>query len=476
MLLWLRSLFLNMTNKKYLLAAVCLVHFILGLDINIVSVSLPAISSHFNVNASEASRIVWVYFLILTAFLPGFGRLGDLIGFKKLFLSGIFIFFIAAIFNSFSDNLNLLVLSRAFQALGTAALFALTPAIIASYFDEHIKGRAFGINYIFTALGGVVGRSLSGFITNAFGWNSVFLITTPFAIAALVLSYLFVPDIKQKYSSGKFDIIGSLLIFIALLSFLFVMNSGNDYGWLSEEIISISLISVIFFITFFIRLKFASYPLLKLELFRKSSISVHLLIFMIVYIITNGMIFITPFFLQLMKGFDGKEAGLLMTIPSVFQMIFGFLSGYLSDKIYIRKILFTGFITVLVSFVMFLFSGAGMHLFFIISSLTIYGAAIGFLIPANTNTVMKFAPYEDKGSISSIMTTTVRAGSAIGVCIFSAIFSIYVPQKNPLKANLPVEILSSGFFAVFLFGIAVSLFGLILVYFTGKRKITSADS
>ncbi len=465
-----------MTNKKYLLAAVCLVHFILGLDINIVSVSLPAISSHFNVNASGASRIVWVYFLILTGFLPGFGRLGDLIGFKKLFLSGIFIFFIGSILNSLSLNLNFLVIARAFQALGTAVLFALTPAIISSYIDENIKGRAFGINYIFTALGGVVGRSSSGFITNAFGWNSVFLITIPFAIGALVLSYFFVPDIKQKNTSGKFDIAGSFLIFIALLSFLFVMNSGNDYGWLSSEIISLSAISVIFFTGFFIRQKKATYPLLKLGLFKKSSITFHLLIFMIVYIITNGMIFITPFFLQLMKGFDGKEAGLLMTIPSVLQMIFGFLSGYLSDKIYIRKILFAGFITVLVSFVMFLFSGAGMHLFFIISALTIYGAAIGFLIPANTNTVMKFAPDEDKGSISSIMTTTVRAGSAIGVCIFSAIFSIYVPQKNPLKANLPEEILSKGFFAVFIFGIAVSLIGLILVNFTAQKKIISADS
>ena len=135
-----------MINKKYLLAAVCLVHFILGLDINIVSVSLPAISSHFNVNASEASRIVWIYFLVLTGFLPGFGRLGDLIGFKKLFLAGIFIFLISSIFNSIAPSLNLLILSRAFQALGTAVLFALTPAIISSYMDENIKGRAFGIN------------------------------------------------------------------------------------------------------------------------------------------------------------------------------------------------------------------------------------------------------------------------------------------------------------------------------------------
>ncbi len=465
-----------MINKKYLLAAVCLVHFILGLDINIVSVSLPAISSHFNVNASEASRIVWIYFLVLTGFLPGFGRLGDLIGFKKLFLIGIFIFLISSVFNSIAPSLNLLILSRAFQALGTAVLFALTPAIISSYMDENIKGRAFGINYIFTALGGVVGRASSGFLASSLGWNSVFLITVPFAIAALILSYYFVPSAKQKNSTGKFDIAGSFFIFIALLSFLFVMNSGNDLGWTSISIAMLSAISVIFFIAFFIRQKKAKSPLLKLSLFRKSSISFHLLIFMIVYIITNGMIFITPFFLQLMKGFDSKEAGLLMTIPSLLQMVFGFLSGYLSDKTNIRKILFAGFITVMLSFVMFLFSGAGMHMFFIVSSLTIYGAAIGFLIPANTNTVMKFAPDEDKGSISSIMTTTVRAGSAVGVCIFGAIFSIYVPQKNPLQANLPVEILSNGFFAVFSFGIAVSLLGLILVYFTGKRKTISAGS
>jgi len=465
-----------MINKRYLLAAVCLVHFILGLDINIVSVSLPVISSHFNVNASDASRIVWIYFLVLTGFLPGFGRLGDLIGFKNLFLTGILIFLIGLVLNSVSPDLNLLIMSRTFQALGTAVLFALTPAIISSYMDENIKGRAFGINYIFTALGGVVGRASSGFITTSLGWNSIFLITIPFAVAALILSYLYVPDVRQKSTSGKFDIAGSFLIFIALLSFLFVINSGNDLGWTSIAIIFLSIFSVIFFIAFFIRQKKAKSPLLKLELFKKSSISIHLLIFMIVYIITNGMIFITPFFLQLMKGFNGKEAGLLMTIPSLLQMLFGFLSGYLSDKIYIRKILFAGFITVIVSFIMFLFSGEGMHMFFIVSSLTIYGAAIGFLIPANTNTVMKFAPDEDKGSISSIMTTTVRAGSAIGVCLFSAIFSIYVPQKNPLNANLPIDILGSGFFAVFIFGISVSLLGLLLVYFTGSRKIISAGS
>ena len=239
-------------NNRILIITLCLVHLLLGLDINIVSVSLPTIAAKFDVTAGIATRVVWIYFLVLTCLLLGYGKLGDLKGFRNIYLTGILIFTLSSLLASFSYDFNFLVLSRILQALGAGTLFALTPAIITAFIKPEKRGRIFGLNYSFTAFGGIIGRALSGYLVEYFGWNSIFLINIPIGITALALGYYSLPAEKIINIKNKFDFTGSILIFLPLFGFLYVINTVQDFGFFSFEILGIIILSIIFFIAFLI--------------------------------------------------------------------------------------------------------------------------------------------------------------------------------------------------------------------------------
>jgi ACDE family multidrug resistance protein len=188
---------------------------------------------------------------------------------------------------------------------------------------------------------------------------------------------------------------------------------------------------------------------------------------MLIYIITNGMIYITPFFLMWIKNFPKEKTGLFMAIPSVLQMFSGYISGTLSDKRSIKVISMSGILLTILTYFFYLSLNQNTDVLIIIITLILYGIAIGLFIPANTNYIMSIAPLEEKGSISSFMTTVIRLGSAFGITFFAAIFSGIIPQKNPIQDGIPVDVLLTGFKYTFWFGIIISL---ITLFLTSLRK------
>jgi MFS family permease len=269
---------------------------------------------------------------------------------------------------------------------------------------------------------------------------------------------------------------GSVFIFVALLTFLFVINAGQEYGWTSQIIITCIFISVLSFITFYIYEKRinkkagnAVSPLLNFSVIKKKYISLPIITFALIYIITNGMIYLFPFYLQWIRNLPKKEIGLLMAIPSLLQMVSGYLSGSLSDKKSIKVICSTGIVLTIISYFTFIFLDTSSNYYFVVASIVLYGIAIGVFIPANTNRIMSFAPLDQKGSISSLMTTVIRLGSAFGVTAFASIFTFFVPEKNPVQAGVPVDSILAGFKYTFIFGTLICIFAFILNLFVNDR-------
>lgn len=463
----------NKTNYLLLTLTVCIVHFLLGLDINIISVSLPSISQGLNISPSSASKIVWIYFLVVTCFLPLSGRLGDLAGFKKLYIAGIIFFIIGSALCGISASLEMLIVFRVVQAAAGAILFSLTPAIISSYIPEGAKGKTFGVNYAFVALGGVAGRAFSGFLITAFGWNAIFLINIIPGLIALILAVLYLPYQANQKEKINFDVTGSVFVFIGLFFFLYAINNGQQMAWRNPVILASLLIAVIFLLLFIKREFKITFPLFNLSYLKKKKYSFPLISFFIIYIVTNGMVFLFPFYLQWVKSISKEEAGLLMTIPSVMQIASGSIGGYLSDRRSIRIICSYGMILTFTAYVLFSFLNSSSEIIYIIASLTIFGIAIGTFIPANTNRIMSYASIEEKGSVSALMLTIIRIGSALGVCSFAVILSVYIPQANPVAEHIPMYIIEEGFRHAFIFGAAAGLAG---IYFSLRSEEKEANS
>lgn len=459
-----------MNSRLPLIIALCLIHFLLGLDINIVSVSLPIISEHFSVGAGAVTQIVWIYFLILTCLLLVFGRIGDIRGFKKIYAAGIAVFTIGSFLSALSPSFSILVLFRSFQASGSAVLFALTPAIIAFHMPENIRGRVFGMNYSFTALGGIVGRSLSGFIVGGFGWYSIFLINIPVGILTFILIMKFLPASEADKKPEKLDFTGAVLIFSGLMFLLFGINKGNELGWGSEFIISSFILAFLLIGAFTSRQAKALNPLFDINLLKNKNITFSVLAFVFVYIITNGMIYIMPFYLQWARALDIQEAGLLMAVPSVMQFFAGYLSGRLSERKNIKALCLTALLMIIISLILHLFLNVSSGIAFVIFVLAVYGFSIGYFIPANTNNIMTQAPQKNKGSISSFMTTSVRLGSALGIVLFGAAFTAFSPVKTASDAAVSSAGIMNGIYGTFILGIMSAAAGLILIILTRKSS------
>lgn len=461
----------NKPRRFWFILSLSLVHLLLGLDINIVSVSLPSIAEHFGVNAGVVSRVVWIYFLILTCFLLGFGKLGDLKGFKKIYLSGILVFTFGSWLSAIAFDFNLLVAFRIIQALGGAVLFALTPALIVTYLPVEIRGKVFGINYAFTALGGIIGRGLSGYLIDSFGWNSIFLINIPVGLIAFFIGLKFIPYLQPFKSSVKYDLKGSIFVFIALFAFLSFVNMIPEYGVLITPI----LIAILFFVVFiFYEIKLNKEagnksPILNFSVIKNKQVSFPIISFALIYIITNGMIYLFPFYLQWIRNLPKKEIGLLMAVPSLLQMFSGYFSGKLSDKKSIKIICSVGIVFTIISYLIFSFLDASSDYYYVVFSIVLYGIAIGVFIPANTNRIMAYAPLDQKGSISSLMTTVIRLGSAIGVTSFASIFSFFVPEKNPVQSGVPTGSILLGFKYTFIFGTLICILCLIINLFVKDK-------
>lgn len=458
--------------KKYsaLIINLSLIHFLLGLDINIVSVTLPSIASHFGIAANVASRVVWVYLLVLTCFLLAFGRLGDIKGFRKIYFFGILVFILGSALCYFARDFNLLVAFRVFQALGSAVLFALTPAIIAAGIPEEFRGRVYGINYSFTAFGGIIGRAASGYLIEGLGWNSVFIISVPIGLITLFITYKYLSGFVSPGSKQKFDLAGTFLVFAGLFCFLFAVNNGEDFGWFSSVTVSLLITAVLLVAAFIYRQLKIEHPLFNVRILYDRDISFSILSFVFVYIITNGMIYITPFFLQWAGGFRKKETGLLMAVPSLLQFFSGYLSGHLSDKTNSKTICTYGIILIALSLLAYTIINPLTNIYIIILILSFYGFAIGFFIPSNTNKIMTSAPREQKGVVSSFMTTSIRLGSAFGVVFFGAVFAFAVPQKNPLQAGVSPDKILEAFRLTFIFGFVVAILGLVSVLMTDRKN------
>jgi len=299
----------SIKNNSRLILSLCLIHFLLGLDINIVSVTLPSIAAYFQISPGIVTRVVWVYFLILTCLLLAFGRIGDINGFKRIYSSGIAVFIAGSLMSAVSFSFDFLIFSRGIQAIGAAVLFSLTPAIIAFHFPDGSRGKIFGLNYSFTALGGIIGRAASGFLIVNLGWNSIFYLNIPFGIAALYLIFKYLPDNISTGKTAKFDIPGTALIFGGLFLLMMVLNTGGEYGWLSYQIIITAIAGMILTGVFFFRQIKIKFPLFDIKVLKEKNISLSTGAFVFIYMITNGMIYLMPFYLQWIKLMPKQETG-----------------------------------------------------------------------------------------------------------------------------------------------------------------------
>lgn len=457
-------------QKKYipLIIAISLATFMASLDGTIVNIALPTISETFDISSSTVSWVSTMYLLVMAGCVLIFGKISDVIGYKKIFLSGFIVFTLGSltcgVLPELTGSFYTLVISRAFQGIGGAMITAIAPAMISAFIPLNMKGKAMGIVMTFAGLGTAIGPTVGGFLTQYLSWAWIFFINVPIGIIAVVLGAKVIPYLHPKDRSEKFDKAGSALIFIGLALLLFSFSEGETLGWTSPIIIgtlSSSILILAGFLWYELRQKD---PILEIRLFRDRSFFLINLVLALVFFNLSGINYLLPFYMEYVKGYSTSEAGLILTGLSFAMMVGGIVAGMLYNKLGGRKLSIIAAIILLVGYFLLTLLRVSTPTGFVSICLIFIGLGLGLVITPVSNMIMTSTSKNFQGMVSSLTSLERFAPMTIGIAFFNFIFiqgltsiASHHEVTTSSPKNIQLQVMTAGFDLTFFVALLIGI-------------------
>lgn len=420
----------NIINDKHkyliLMYIISMASFIVNLDTYIVNVSLPVIAENFSTNTSGISWIVLSYNLMVVSLLLVFGKLGDKIGLKRLFVLGFGIFTVSSILCGLSNSLMMLIASRFLQGIGASILYALPQAMITKYIAKENRGMAFGILASAAALGITLGAPVGGLITGVLNWRWIFFVNLPVGILAIFYLLKILPNDFSDFTSKKpFDFVGACFSFFSALFLTLFINKLQLISIKSNFMIFVLVSALIFTVLFWIRMGTYKFALIDIKVFKNLSFDFANIAMFLLSAFLAGTNFLMPFYLYEILQLNVTSVGCVFVLYSISYLITSLISGRLSSKIEPYKLcIFSMFISVL-NILYFIICSDNSGILQVALFLIFCGVSFSFFITSNNNLVMSMAKTSNAGMIAGIHRMTGRLGMLFGVVVFEAIFSVF---------------------------------------------------
>jgi len=427
--------------KWLILAAVMLGAFMGPVDASIVNTVLPSITGYFKTDISIAQWVPTVYLLTISCLILLYGRLGDMVGYKKIFLAGLAFFVVASILCGSSQSIWMLIAFRGIQGLAAGLLMAVGYAIITAAFPPFERGRAMGIYAISIAAGLGLGPTFGGLITQYLSWHYVFFINVPIGIAALIWGSRVIPRSAPK-PGQRLDVAGALTALIFLSSLLLYANQGETWGWASPRSLALVGITVVFGALFFWIERTSAQPMLNLALFKNRRFSFASLSTLLSFVALYAIVFLTPFYLTFVLHFSILKVGLTLIASPLAMMFAAPVSGAMSDRFGTRVFAVLGMCIAALG--LFLMSGlnASDNVWDVVWRLVIIGLGLGMFQSPNNSEIMGSVPPWHLGIASGIIAAMRNVGMVLGIAIAGAVLYNLAPITASTHPGLfsPAEI------------------------------------
>ncbi|HEU5423685.1 MAG TPA: MFS transporter [Nitrolancea sp.] len=408
------------THKWFVLSVVSVGTFMATLDGSIVNISLPTIQSAFGVSLSAIEWVVVAYLLTVGTLLLPFGRAGELLGYKRVYVTGFVFFTAASVLCGLSLTIWMLVVFRIIQGIGASMLQAMGPAIVAATFGPRERGRALGLNSVSVSVGLSVGPTIGGILTEYGSWRWIFYINLPVGIFAILWA-MRVLERERHGGQDQFDIRGATLQLAALLSLLLALIEGQSWGWTSSLVVGLLAAFVVFGAAFIMTELRSPHPMLDLRLFKIRPFSAGNGALMISFAALFTATFLMPFFLIQGEGFSTLRAGLLLTPIPLTTMIFAPLSGALSDRIGQRIPATAGLAVMALGLYLLTGIRIGMPTWDLVVRLMVIGVGQGLFTSPNSSAVLGSVPRARLGTASATLAQMRIDGQAVGIAAAGAI-------------------------------------------------------
>ena len=407
------------------LYVLCTGMLMIVLDATVVNVALPSIQDDLGFSTSSLAWVVNAYLIAFGGLLLLAGRLGDLLGRRSMFLTGIALFTTASLLCGAAQTQWLLVGARFLQGVGGAMTSAVILGMIVTMFpDPREQARAIGVYAFVASAGGAVGLLAGGVLTQSINWHWIFFVNIPIGITtALLASRLLERDTGIGFAAGA-DVPGAVLITSALMLGVYtIVKPAAEYGWGAGRTLALAAVSVALLLAFFVRESRASSPLVPLRIFRERNLALANSIQILSVAGMFGMFFLGALYLRRVLGYDALQIGLAF-LPVTVTM--GFLSVRYAERLVMRfgarKAVVPGLVLIMAGLALFARVPVnGSYLTDVMPSMLLLGIGAGVCFPALMTLAMSATAPADAGLASGLVNTSAQVGGALGLAVLATL-------------------------------------------------------
>jgi EmrB/QacA subfamily drug resistance transporter len=405
------------------LVILCAGMLMIILDGTIVTVALPAIQTDLGFSSSNLTWTVNAYMIAFGGLLLLAGRLGDLIGRKRVLIAGLALFTAASLLCGLATSPAMLIAARFVQGVGGALASAVSLGLIVTLFTEpRERGKAIGAYSFVGAAGASIGLVLGGILTQAFNWHWIFFINLPIGVAAAVLAVRVLDADRGIGLAAGADVAGAVLVTAGLMLGVYTIVETTQYGWASTHTLGLGALAVALLAGFVARQATAAKPLLPLRTFRSRNVSGANVIQALMVAAGFAFQVTAALYMQRVLGYGPAEAGLGLAAAavSIGTLSLG-LSARLSARFGERAVLLAGLSLLTIAFALLTRAPVHGNYFVDLLPTMVLGGGFGLALPTVTSLGMSGATQSDAGLVSGLFNTTQQVGAALGVAVLTTL-------------------------------------------------------
>jgi EmrB/QacA subfamily drug resistance transporter len=460
------------------LYVLCTGMLMIVLDATVVNVALPSIQDDLGFSSSSLAWVVNAYLIAFAGLLLLAGRLGDLVGRRRVLLAGLALFTGASLLCGAAQNQQVLIAARFVQGIGGALASAVILGMIVTMFPEpNERAKALGVYGFVASAGGSIGLIAGGVLTQSLNWHWIFLINIPIGIVTAILAVRLVPDDAGSGLREGADLPGAILITAALMLAVYtVVEPASKEGWAAGKTLLLGALAFVLLLAFVVRQATARRPIMPLRIFRSRMTVGANAVQMLTVAGMFGMFFLGSLYLQRILGYGALSIGLAF-LPTT--LVMGTLSlrfaGPVMMRFGARKPLVGGLLLIVAALALFTQAPVhGNYFEHVLPVMLLLGCGVGICFPALMTLAMSDTAPADAGLASGLANTTAQAGAALGLAVLATFSSSHAASALRSGSSQPAA-LTSGYHLAFVIAAALVLAAVAIALVVIKPSPVSGD-
>ncbi|MDX6583861.1 MAG: hypothetical protein QOI10_3045 [Solirubrobacterales bacterium] len=446
------------------LALLAVAQFVVVLDASIVNVALPTIGDSLSFSQDDLSWVVNAYVLTFGGFLLLGGRLADLLGRRRVFMSGLVLFALASLVGGFANSETTLIAARAVQGLGAAILSPAALSIVTTTFrDGAERNKALGVWGAVAGAGGAAGVLLGGVLTQYLGWEWVLWVNVPIGIAAAALAPRLIAESRSESATRAFDFAGATAVTAGLATLVYGLVEAPGAGWGSTQTVGLLSAAAILLVGFYAIERRSAAPLVPFSIFRQRTLTGANVVGILTGASLFSMFFFISLYMQNVLGYSAIKTGVSYLPLAVSIIVAAGIASQLVTRIGFKPVLATGMLLIAGGLLWFgQISPTGSYLGDLIGPMLLAAIGLGFAFVPQTIAAVSGVAEHEAGLASGLINTSQQIGGALGLAVLSTVAFPQIDDAAAAAGGAPsLGALTNGYSDAFMVGALLAMIGFV---------------